>query len=55
MSWRHLFADTFRDNVGMQTLYRFMGFRFIDPYPESGVSTTSSAYARTPKLMQPAP
>ncbi len=52
MGWRHLFADTFRDNVEMQTLYQSMGFRFIDPYPESGVATTSSAYAWTLKFMQ---
>ena len=52
MGWLHLFADTFRDNVEMQTLYQSMGFRFIDPYPESGVATTSNAYAWTLKFMQ---
>lgn len=52
MGWRHLFADTFRDNVEMQTLYQSMGFRFIAPYPESGVATTSNDYAWTLKFMQ---
>jgi putative acetyltransferase len=52
MGWHHLFADTFRDNVEMQTLYQGMGFRFIEPYPESGVATTSSAYGWTLKFMQ---
>jgi GNAT superfamily N-acetyltransferase len=36
MGWRHLLADTVRTNVEMQTLYLSFGFRFIDPYPESG-------------------
>ena len=52
MGWLHMFADTFRNNVERQTLNQSMGFRFIDPYPESGVATTSNTYAWTLKFMQ---
>lgn len=52
MGWRHLLADTVRTNVEMQALYLSFGFRFIDPYPESGTVRTDPQTAANLKFMQ---
>ena len=52
MGWRHLLADTVRTNVEMQQLYLGFGFRFIDPYQESGTVRTDPQTAANLKFMQ---
>lgn len=52
MGWRHLLADTIRTNIEMQKLYLSFGFRFIDPYPESGTVRTDPQAAVNLKFMQ---
>jgi GNAT superfamily N-acetyltransferase len=52
MGWRHLLADTVRTNIEMQSLYLGFGFRFIDPYPESGTVRSDARTAVNLKFMQ---
>ncbi len=52
MGWAHLLCDTIRTNIEMQTLYQSMGFRFTDPYPESGTVRTDPQAAVNLVFMQ---
>ena len=45
---KHVFADTLRGTVAMQSLYNAFGFREIDRYPES--RTAISLPAMQPEL-----
>lgn len=48
MGMKHIFADTLRGTVAMQSLYKSFGFREIDRYPES--HTALSIPALQPEL-----
>ncbi|MDA9980019.1 GNAT family N-acetyltransferase [Yoonia sp.] len=48
MGMKHVFADTLRGTVAMQSLYKAFGFREIDRYPES--RTAISLPALQPEL-----
>jgi len=48
MGMKHVFADTLRGTVAMQSLYNAFGFREIDRYPES--RTAISLPALQPEL-----
>lgn len=52
MGLRQILCDTIRNNIEMQTLYQSVGFRFTDPYPESGTVRTDPQAAVNLVFMQ---